>query len=139
MSDTNQRIADIVAGIARGCEETGTALVGGETAGIPFAAWIADRLQLPMLYVRKQPKGFGRLAHEERCGEGKCGISDFCKHSKFHLWSVIGVPTPKSLSELESAQYAPSRRLFHEISGGACGLAGRRTVERKRPRAMPGP
>ncbi|MBX5452332.1 MAG: orotate phosphoribosyltransferase [Acidobacteriia bacterium] len=35
-------------------------VAGGETAGIPFAAWIADRMLLPMAYVRKQPKGFGR-------------------------------------------------------------------------------
>ena len=41
------------------------AIAGGETAGIPFAAWIADRLALPMLYVRKQPKGFGRNAQIE--------------------------------------------------------------------------
>ena len=37
-------------------------VAGGETAGIPFAAWIADRLLTPMAYVRKQPKGFGRNA-----------------------------------------------------------------------------
>ena len=36
------------------------AVAGGETAGIPYAAWLAERLELPMLYVRKQPKGFGR-------------------------------------------------------------------------------
>jgi orotate phosphoribosyltransferase len=36
------------------------AVAGGETAGIPFAAWVADRLHLPMQYVRKKPKGFGR-------------------------------------------------------------------------------
>src|SRR5438874_3543495 len=41
------------------------AIPGGETAAIPFAAWIADRLSLPMLYVRKQPKGFGRNAQIE--------------------------------------------------------------------------
>ena len=41
------------------------AIAGGETAGIPFAAWIADRLSLPMLYVRKKPKGFGRDAQIE--------------------------------------------------------------------------
>jgi orotate phosphoribosyltransferase len=41
------------------------AIAGGETAGIPFAAWIADRLELPMLYVRKKPKGFGRNAQIE--------------------------------------------------------------------------
>ena len=35
-------------------------VAGGETAGIPYAAWIADRLSLPMQYVRKKPKGFGR-------------------------------------------------------------------------------
>ena len=41
------------------------AVAGGETAGIPFAAWIADRLELPMQYVRKKPKGFGRDARIE--------------------------------------------------------------------------
>ena len=41
------------------------AIAGGETAGIPFAAWIAERLALPMLYVRKKPKGFGRDARIE--------------------------------------------------------------------------
>jgi len=41
------------------------AVAGGETAGIPFAAWMADRLMLPMLYVRKAPKGFGRNAQIE--------------------------------------------------------------------------
>lgn len=40
-------------------------IAGGETAGIPFAAWIAERLGLPMLYVRKKPKGFGRNAQIE--------------------------------------------------------------------------
>jgi orotate phosphoribosyltransferase len=38
------------------------AVAGGETAGIPYSAWIADRMHLPMLYVRKKPKGFGRNA-----------------------------------------------------------------------------
>lgn len=40
-------------------------VAGGETAGIAYAAWIADRLDLPMLYVRKKPKGFGRMAQIE--------------------------------------------------------------------------
>lgn len=38
---------------------------GGETAGIPYAAFMAERLNLPMLYVRKKPKGFGRMAQIE--------------------------------------------------------------------------
>lgn len=41
------------------------AVAGGETAGIAFAAWMAERLGLPMLYVRKQPKAFGRNAQIE--------------------------------------------------------------------------
>lgn len=40
-------------------------VAGGETAGIPYAAFIAERLNLPMLYVRKKPKGFGRMAQIE--------------------------------------------------------------------------
>lgn len=40
-------------------------VAGGETAGIPFAAWIADRFDVPMIYVRKKPKGFGRNAQIE--------------------------------------------------------------------------
>lgn len=47
------------------------AVAGGETAGIPYAAWISDRLSLPMLYVRKKPKGFGRNAQIE--GDFKSG------------------------------------------------------------------
>jgi orotate phosphoribosyltransferase len=41
------------------------AVAGGETAGIPFAAWVAERMHLPMQYVRKKPKGFGRGAQIE--------------------------------------------------------------------------
>lgn len=42
-------------------------VAGGETAGIPFAAMIADRLEKPMIYVRKKPKGVGRMAQIEGC------------------------------------------------------------------------
>ncbi len=41
------------------------AVAGGETAGIPFSAWIAERMGLPMQYVRKKPKGYGRDAQIE--------------------------------------------------------------------------
>lgn len=42
---------------------------GGETAGIPYAAFLAERLNAPMLYVRKKPKGHGRMAQIEGCVE----------------------------------------------------------------------
>lgn len=46
-------------------------IAGGETAGIPFAALMAERMALPMTYVRKKPKGYGRNARIEGVmGEG---------------------------------------------------------------------
>ena len=55
-----------VAGIDRDMGRSNIdAVAGGETAGIAFAAWVADRLHLPMQYVRKKAKGFGRNAQIE--------------------------------------------------------------------------
>jgi orotate phosphoribosyltransferase len=45
--------------------EAFTNIAGGETAGIPFGALVAERLALPMSYVRKKPKGYGRNARIE--------------------------------------------------------------------------
>jgi orotate phosphoribosyltransferase len=41
------------------------AVAGAETAGIPFAAWVADRTGLKLRYVRKRPLGVGRNAQVE--------------------------------------------------------------------------
>lgn len=41
------------------------AVAGPEASGIPFAAWIAERLDLPMVYVRKKPIGWGVNAQVE--------------------------------------------------------------------------
>jgi orotate phosphoribosyltransferase len=40
-------------------------IAGGETAGIPYAAFISERLNKPMLYIRKKPKGFGKMSQIE--------------------------------------------------------------------------
>jgi orotate phosphoribosyltransferase len=60
----------VVAHAVRAIAEAGSgkpvdAVAGGETAGIPYAAWISDAMDLPMLYVRKEPKGFARMAQIE--------------------------------------------------------------------------
>jgi orotate phosphoribosyltransferase len=34
-------------------------VAGGETAGIPYAAFVAHIVKKPMIYIRKQPKGYG--------------------------------------------------------------------------------
>ena len=40
-------------------------IAGGETAGIPYASWISEKLNKPMIYIRKKPKGFGKLSQIE--------------------------------------------------------------------------
>ncbi|MGD0109699.1 MAG: phosphoribosyltransferase family protein [Rhodopila sp.] len=40
-------------------------VAGAETAGIPWASLIADRLSMPLRYVRKGPLGIGRNAQVE--------------------------------------------------------------------------
>ena len=35
-------------------------VAGGETAGIPYSAFISHKLKFPMVYIRKKPKGFGK-------------------------------------------------------------------------------
>lgn len=41
------------------------AIVGAESTGIAFAAWLSERLGLPMLYLRKRPMGWGSSARLE--------------------------------------------------------------------------
>ena len=40
-------------------------IAGGETAGIPYASWLSEKLNKPMIYIRKKPKGFGKLSQIE--------------------------------------------------------------------------
>jgi len=60
--ESRRLIADMTAEVIRENRPEVEVIAGGETAGIPYAAWAAERLDLPMIYVRKQPKGFGRNA-----------------------------------------------------------------------------
>ncbi|RLL45261.1 orotate phosphoribosyltransferase [Oceanobacillus piezotolerans] len=41
-------------------DEKPDVIAGCATAGIPHAAWLADKLNLPMVYVRSKPKGHGK-------------------------------------------------------------------------------
>ena len=43
----------------RGCLAGIDAIAGAESSGIAFAAWMADELNLPLQYVRKQTRGLG--------------------------------------------------------------------------------
>ncbi len=62
--EINKFLADLIINDIHGSPAI-DCIAGGETAGIPFAAFIADRLDKPMAYIRKQPKGYGRNAQIE--------------------------------------------------------------------------
>ena len=52
--------------LARAGFEQFDAVAGvAESTGIAYAAWIAERLSLPLQYVRRKPRGFGREAQIE--------------------------------------------------------------------------
>ena len=60
LPELRSRIAEELA--RRASESSPTLIAGTSTAGIPWAALVADRLGLPMSYVRPEPKkhGMGR-------------------------------------------------------------------------------
>lgn len=74
MSDPvgRKRIAEGLANIIRTKYPETTIVAGTATAGIPHAAWVADILGLPMVYVRSSAKGHGR----SRQIEGKINRGD---------------------------------------------------------------
>lgn len=69
-------------------------IAGGETAGIPYAAWLADRLHKPFVYVRKKPKGYGRTEQiEGELGKGKTVLlyEDLITDGKSKLNFIEGI------------------------------------------------
>lgn len=74
MSDPvgRKEIAEGLAELIRTEYPETTIIAGTATAGIPHAAWVADILELPMVYVRSSAKGHGR----SRQIEGKIQSGD---------------------------------------------------------------
>lgn len=62
MSDPvgRKQIAEGLAGLIKTNYPETTLVAGTATAGIPHAAWVADILGLPMVYIRSKAKGHGR-------------------------------------------------------------------------------
>ena len=52
-------IANGIAAIIREQYPTAAVIAGVATAGIPHAAWVAELLDLPLIYVRSKPKDHG--------------------------------------------------------------------------------
>ena len=49
-------------------------IAGGESAGIPFASFVAGSLKLPMTYIRKEKKKFGKNSQIEGIMEKKDSV-----------------------------------------------------------------
>ena len=58
--NVRSKIADGLTALIREHFSDVEAIAGTATAGIPHAAWVSERLALPMCYVRNQAKGHGK-------------------------------------------------------------------------------
>lgn len=58
--EVRTRIIDAFVAEIKKLDRQPDVIAGCATAGIPHAAWIAERLNLPMVYVRSAPKGHGK-------------------------------------------------------------------------------
>ncbi|MYL33078.1 orotate phosphoribosyltransferase [Pontibacillus yanchengensis] len=96
-------------------------IAGCATAGIPHAAWVAARLELPMVYVRDKPKGHGKENQIEGRvlkGQKAIVIEDLISTGKSSLNSVralkqIGVEV-ESVIAIFSYGLATSKQAFQE-------------------------
>lgn len=73
-------------------------IAGTATAGIPWAAWVADRLGLPMVYVRAAAKEHGRGRRVEGrplAGERVLVVEDLISFGGSSLASVEGIEQEK--------------------------------------------
>lgn len=66
LGDVDARLEIVEALVEAATSMEVAAIAGTATAGIPWGAWIADRLSLPFLYVRSEAKAWGK----ERAVEG---------------------------------------------------------------------
>ena len=70
-----KQIAEGLAQLIREHYSDTTIIAGTATAGIPHAAWVADILGLPMVYIRSTAKGHGRSRQiEGRVSSGDVAI-----------------------------------------------------------------
>jgi orotate phosphoribosyltransferase len=58
--EIREMIADGFAAIIKAQYPDADVIAGAATGGIPHAAWVAQKLNLPMIYVRDKPKGHGK-------------------------------------------------------------------------------
>lgn len=57
---TRKKVTDAFVHMVEALDEKPDVIAGCATGGVPHAAWLADALNLPMVYVRSAPKGHGQ-------------------------------------------------------------------------------
>jgi orotate phosphoribosyltransferase len=98
------------------------AIVGAESSGIAVAAWLAERLALPLLYLRKRPKGWGNSALlEGRLPDPACllYVDDVTTDGRSKIVAAqslrrTGAQIEDGLVLVDYAIYQESRALFAE-------------------------
>lgn len=74
-------------------------VAGGETAGIPYAAFVSQKIHKPMIYVRKDPKGYGRTKQVEgilEAGQRVLLVEDLVTDGMSKLRFNIGIRAEKA-------------------------------------------
>ena len=108
-------------------------IAGGVTAGVPFAALVADRLELPLVYVRAEAKAHGTAGRIEGgavAGERVLLIGDLISTagSILAFAQVLRAAGAQvdSVSVLFSRADAAARRVLTDA-----GLTAHRTLRRR--------
>ncbi len=105
-------------------------IAGTATAGIPHAAWVADELELPMIYVRSKPKDHGKGKQTEgvlKAGQKVVLIDDLLstggsvlkaatalQHEQANVIGVVGIFNYQ-LADLDK-NFADSKLTYHTLT-----------------------
>jgi orotate phosphoribosyltransferase len=94
-------------------------VAGGETAGIPYASFVSHLIKKPMIYIRKQPKGYGSSKQIEgilEAGKRVLLVEDLITDGLSKLRFNIGIRAAgaKMTSCLCVFDYASDRLNQHE-------------------------
>lgn len=94
-------------------------VAGGETAGIPYASYVSHLIKKPMIYIRKQPKGYGGTKQIEgilKAGQRVMLVEDLITDGMSKLRFNIGIRAAEAKMThcLCIFDYASDRLGMHE-------------------------
>ena len=110
-------------------------IAGTATAGIPHAAWLADRLDVPMAYVRSSPKSHGRQNQIEgvvHAGDSVVVVEDLISTGRSALAAVDALRTigahVQAVLAIFSYEFDTAAAAFAEADVPLHTLTGYRTL-----------